>query len=135
MKTAVFPNSRVTNPMPELPEVETTVRASAPAAGGPHLYRSALLLAAPDRNPYPGELQQRLHGQQVEAITRRAKYLLFHLSAGDYLIIHLKMTGHLSVVAARTPADKHTHTLFLDWPTGKSCAFVTCENLAVFIWF
>lgn len=98
--------------MPELPEVETTVRALRQPLVGRTFTEVRCYWPRQIVTPTPAELQARLHGQRVEAITRRAKYLLFHLSGGDYLIIHLKMTGHLSVVAATTPADKHTHTVF-----------------------
>ncbi|MFO7538490.1 MAG: bifunctional DNA-formamidopyrimidine glycosylase/DNA-(apurinic or apyrimidinic site) lyase [Chloroflexota bacterium] len=98
--------------MPELPEVETSVRALRQPLVGRTFTEVRCYWPRQIVTPTPAELQQRLHGQRIEAITRRAKYLLFHLSAGDYLIIHLKMTGHLSVVAASTPADKHTHLIF-----------------------
>lgn len=98
--------------MPELPEVETTVRALRQPLVGRTFTEVRCYWPRQIVTPTPAELQARLHGQRVEAITRRAKYLLFHLSGSDYLIIHLKMTGHLSVVAADTPADKYAHTVF-----------------------
>lgn len=97
--------------MPELPEVETTVRALRQPLVGRTFTEVRCYWPRQIVTPSLTELQQRLHGQQVNAITRRAKYLLFHLSAGDTLIIHLKMTGHLSVVAQDSPADKHTHLI------------------------
>lgn len=99
--------------MPELPEVETTVRA---------LCRPLVSQVIVDvRNDWPShivtptlpEMQRRLRGRRVETIDRRGKYLLFSLSGGETLIIHLKMTGHLSVVPANTPPDKHDHTVFV----------------------
>jgi formamidopyrimidine-DNA glycosylase len=98
--------------MPELPEVETTVRALRQPLVGRTFTEVRCYWPRQIVTPTLDELQKRLHGQRVEAISRRAKYLLFHLSDGDYLIIHLKMTGHLSVVDGNTPADKHTHTIF-----------------------
>ncbi len=98
--------------MPELPEVETTVRALRQPLVGRTFTEVRCYWPRQIVKPSLAELQQRLHGQRVEAISRRAKYLLFHLSSGDYLIIHLKMTGHLSVVGANMPADKHVHTIF-----------------------
>jgi formamidopyrimidine-DNA glycosylase len=98
--------------MPELPEVETTVRAlRRPLVGR---------IITEVRNSWPrhivtpslSELQRRIHGCRVETIERRAKYLLFHLSGGETLIVHLKMSGHLSVVPGTTPPDKHVHTIF-----------------------
>ena len=98
--------------MPELPEVETTVRAlRRPLIG-------QVITAVHNRWPrhiaLPAlpEMQMRIANQRIEAITRRAKYLVFHLSEGENLVIHLKMTGHLFVTPAETPLDKHTHTVF-----------------------
>ena len=98
--------------MPELPEVETSVRALRQPLVGRTFTEVRCYWPRQIVTPSLPELQQRLHGQQVTAISRRAKYLLFHLSSGDYLIVHLKMTGHLSVVDGDTPADKHTHLIF-----------------------
>jgi formamidopyrimidine-DNA glycosylase len=46
------------------------------------------------------------------SIGRRGKFLVFSLSEDETLIIHLRMTGHLSVVSAGTSVDAHTHTIF-----------------------
>ncbi|MEW5985877.1 MAG: bifunctional DNA-formamidopyrimidine glycosylase/DNA-(apurinic or apyrimidinic site) lyase [Chloroflexota bacterium] len=98
--------------MPELPEVETTVRAlREPLVGR---------VITGVRNDWPRhiatptleELQARIGGRRIEAIDRRGKYLVFRLDADETLLIHLKMTGHLSVVPSGTPPDKHTHTIF-----------------------
>ena len=98
--------------MPELPEVETFVR----ALRRPLLGRT--IVAA--RNdwprhialPPPDELAARIAGRRIEAIDRRGKYLVFTLSDDANLIIHLKMTGHLSVAPADTPPDPYAHTVF-----------------------
>ena len=98
--------------MPELPEVETAVRA---------LRRPLIGQTFTEvRNYWPrhlvgldlSELQRRLHGRSVLAVNRRAKYLVFSLSDGETLIIHLKMSGHLAVVDATEPPDKYAHTVF-----------------------
>jgi len=98
--------------MPELPEVETTVR----ALRGPLLgqtitdvwndWPSAIV------TPTLDELRVRITGCTIQAINRRAKYLVFNLSDGENLIIHLKMSGHLAVVDADMPRHKHVHTVF-----------------------
>jgi formamidopyrimidine-DNA glycosylase len=51
-----------------------------------------------------------------------AKYLVFHLSGEETLIIHLKMTGHLFLTQADNPLDKHTHTVF-SLASGKELRF------------
>ena len=98
--------------MPELPEVETTVRAlRAPLLGrtftGVRNYWPRHIATSS-----PEELQERIVGQRIDVLDRRGKYLLFHLSGGDTLIIHLRMTGHLSVAEPQTPVPTHTHTIF-----------------------
>lgn len=98
--------------MPELPEVETTVRALRDPLVG-QTFRDV-------RNSWPrhvatpalGELRERIRGGRIDAIERRGKYLLFELDNGETLIVHLKMSGHLSVVAKEKDLDKHVHTIF-----------------------
>ena len=99
--------------MPELPEVETVVRALRPRLVG-HTIQDV-------RNQWPrhiarpdfSELRVRVQGLRVEALTRRAKYIVAQLSGGEHLLFHLKMTGHLAVVGADEPTNKHTHTVFV----------------------
>ncbi len=98
--------------MPELPEVETTVRAlRRPLLG--HTITGVWNdwprhIATPDLD----ELRWRVDGRSFTAINRRAKYLLFSLSSDETLIIHLKMSGHLAVVSQDAPPDKYVHTIF-----------------------
>jgi formamidopyrimidine-DNA glycosylase len=61
--------------------------------------------------PLPA-FEQRIAGQCFLSVERRAKYLVFNLSGPDTLLIHLKMSGHLAVVPAAEPSDKHVHTVF-----------------------
>ena len=91
--------------MPELPEVETTLRGIAPSL----LHRRIVTLDV--RNPrlrWPVDLPPEICGQHVVRLTRRAKYLLLHLDAGA-LILHLGMSGHLRIVSGNEPAGKHDH--------------------------
>ena len=60
---------------------------------------------------WPVELPDSIRDQRVNAVERRAKYLLVHLDTGG-LIVHLGMSGHLSVVSADTPPAKHDHVDF-----------------------
>ncbi len=97
--------------MPELPEVETVVR----GLRGPLVGRTftEVVVMWPNSIKTPiSELQQRLPGQQIEAITRRGKYLQFHLSGGNTLLIHLKMTGSLWVEPAGSLPHPHVRTIF-----------------------
>ena len=93
--------------MPELPEVETTRRGLAPHVEGRRV--EAVVLRRPDlRWPIPGEVSALLPGQRIEAVRRRAKYLLLDTRAGSALM-HLGMSGSLRVLPAATPATAHDH--------------------------
>ncbi|MGA1561709.1 MAG: bifunctional DNA-formamidopyrimidine glycosylase/DNA-(apurinic or apyrimidinic site) lyase [Gammaproteobacteria bacterium] len=93
--------------MPELPEVETTRRAIAPALEGQTIAR-LLVRERRMRWPIPTGLEQTLRKQPIRAVRRRAKYLLLETPKGTALI-HLGMSGHLRVLPKNTPAQKHDH--------------------------
>lgn len=99
--------------MPELPEVETTRRGLAPHLTGRLVQR--VLLRRPDlRWPIPAEVPGLLPGQRIDAVHRRAKYLLLGTDAGSALL-HLGMSGSLRLVPATTPVRAHDHVdLVLD---------------------
>ncbi len=99
--------------MPELPEVETVVRGlRTPLIG--ETFAGVLSDWPRHLNGIDlPELQARLYGRSIQSINRRGKYLVLSLDAGEYLIIHLKMSGQLSVSDGQEPADKHVHTTFL----------------------
>ncbi|MBP6788309.1 MAG: bifunctional DNA-formamidopyrimidine glycosylase/DNA-(apurinic or apyrimidinic site) lyase [Candidatus Promineofilum sp.] len=98
--------------MPELPEVETFVRALRRPLVGRTIVGATNDWPRHIVAPLPDELAARIAGRRIEAIDRRGKYLVFTLSDDENLIIHLKMTGHLSVVPADTPPDPYAHTVF-----------------------
>ena len=78
--------------MPELPEVETVRRGLEPAMDGAR-FAKIDVNRGDLRWPLPKDFTQRLQGQKVEGLGRRAKYLLADLSSGDVLIMHLGMSG------------------------------------------
>ncbi len=97
--------------MPELPEVETVVR----GLRGPLVGRTitkAIILWPKTLQTSVDDFAERLTGQTIEAITRRAKYLQFHLSNGDTLLIHLKMSGDLLVEPDDEPVHRHVRAIF-----------------------
>lgn len=80
--------------MPELPEVENLRLLLAPHLIGKKLFK--VDLKRKDlRFPLPKNFEERLQGTTILQITRRAKYLLFHLDSGQILVVHLGMTGRL----------------------------------------
>lgn len=113
--------------MPELPEVETVRRGLAPSLVGRRLVR--VETRRPDlRFPLPERFAARLEGARIDALDRRAKYLLAALDTGETLIAHLGMSGRFTVVPAETgvapagapgafyfatpPDPTHTHVVF-----------------------
>ncbi len=102
--------------MPELPEVETVVRDLYTAGLIGRTIRAITLRwhRTLDR-PSIEEARLRLVGESIVGLGRRGKYILIHLSNGETLIVHLRMTGQLDVQRADAPLDPHHHiTLTLD---------------------
>jgi formamidopyrimidine-DNA glycosylase len=94
--------------MPELPEVETTVRGLAPVMEGRRL--ASVEVRRPDlRRAFPVDLRQRLTGARVTRLSRRAKYGLIDTDRGDTLVFHLGMSGRWRI----DPEDIGAHDHFL----------------------
>jgi formamidopyrimidine-DNA glycosylase len=92
--------------MPELPEVETTVRGLAPILEGRRI--ASIELRRPDlRRPFPPDLRQRLTGARVTGLSRRAKYGLIDTDRGDTLVFHLGMSGHWRIDPKEIGAHDH----------------------------
>lgn len=82
--------------MPELPEVETVMRGLKPVLEGRRISGVALRRAGL-RFPFPEGFAERLSGQRVTGLWRRAKYILAGLESGEVLLVHLGMTGRFTV--------------------------------------
>src|SRR3954471_6843132 len=82
--------------MPELPEVETVRRGLAPVMEGAR-FVEVVANRGDLRWPLPKDFAQRLRGQTVSGLGRRAKYLLADLSSGEVLVMHLGMSGSFRV--------------------------------------
>jgi formamidopyrimidine-DNA glycosylase len=94
--------------MPELPEVETTVRGLARFLEGERIARVAV--NRPDlRRAFPPDLVQVLTGATVTGLGRRAKYGLIHTDRGRTMIFHLGMSGRWRIDPGAP--DKHDHLL------------------------
>lgn len=122
--------------MPELPEVEYVRRFLQPAMEGARIDQ-VILRRADLRLPFPADFAERLEGQIVRAVRRRAKYLLIELASGDSLLMHLGMSGWLRVLGMRSQRrvtyreygdresdilGKHDHVLF-EMSTGVTIVF------------
>jgi len=92
--------------MPELPEVETTVRGLARYLEGERIARIAL--NRPDlRRPFPPGLVQAMTGATVTSLGRRAKYGLIHTDREQTMIFHLGMSGRWRIEPETI--EKHDH--------------------------
>ena len=94
--------------MPELPEVETTVRGLARFLDGARITR-VTLNRADLRRPFPPELVQVLTGAQVTGLSRRAKYGLIHTDRDHTVVFHLGMSGTWRIDPAT--GDRHDHVV------------------------
>jgi len=106
--------------MPELPEVETTVRGLARFLEGARIER-VVLNRADLRRPFPPDLVQAMTGARVTGLSRRAKYGLIHTDRGDSLAFHLGMSGRWRIDPAEP--DRHDHLLM---ETGTN-RFALCD--------
>src|SRR5262245_158479 len=113
--------------MPELPEVETVVRDLRAGLvgrlfvtvrrGRKKLRVSGMLTPRPREH---GTLQV-LVGRSVEAVGRRGKWIIIEVPPGR-LLVHLGMTGQLTVVPGDRPVERHTH-LVIDLDDGRRLRF------------
>ncbi len=100
--------------MPELPEVETTVQGIKPYVEG-QVLKQVTVRQPRLRWPVPETLSDRLPGQKLHTVYRRAKYLVFKFDNG-FLLIHLGMSGHLRLLDTPQKAEKHDHVDFIFSP-------------------
>jgi formamidopyrimidine-DNA glycosylase len=92
--------------MPELPEVETTLRGIQA-----HLVRQRIVevVVREPRLRWPIESAvSKAEGQLCTHLGRRGKYLLIHLEHGG-LLVHLGMSGSLRILTDAQPPGKHDH--------------------------
>ncbi|MDH3377176.1 MAG: bifunctional DNA-formamidopyrimidine glycosylase/DNA-(apurinic or apyrimidinic site) lyase [Gammaproteobacteria bacterium] len=93
--------------MPELPEVETTLRGIAPHLNG-QTVAEVRVREHRLRWPVPRHLPVTLRGQTIIGLARRAKYLLLQFPTGT-VIIHLGMSGSMRIVDRAEPPAAHDH--------------------------
>ncbi len=94
--------------MPELPEVETVRRGLAPVMEGAVIARAEV--NRPDlRWPFPARMAERLTGRRVERLRRRSKYILADLDRDETLLIHLGMSGRMTVSGDPLGRFVHDH--------------------------
>jgi formamidopyrimidine-DNA glycosylase len=106
--------------LPELPEVETVVRDLRPRLKGRRI-RAVRAGERRLRHGWSSEWEARLVGRRITGVRRRGKWILFDLDDG-LLLLHLGMTGQLTVGAADRPVESHTHLTF-DLDNGQQLRF------------
>jgi formamidopyrimidine-DNA glycosylase len=117
--------------MPELPEVETTVRALGAALAG-HRIVALKVRNSRLRWPVPADLPRRLAGARVLAVRRRAKYLLIETEVGT-LLVHLGMSGRFCLAKPEEEAGKHDHVdLIAD--NGRILRYTDPRRFGAFLW-
>jgi formamidopyrimidine-DNA glycosylase len=104
--------------MPELPEVETTIRGLRPVLEGQRLAKVEPR-RGDLRRAIPADLRQRMTGATVTGLGRRAKYGLIDTDRGDTLIFHLGMSGRWRVDPQEI--GKHDH-LVIETEAGRRLA-------------
>ena len=97
--------------MPELPEVETTCRGISPHITGKRI-TDVIIRQAQLRWPIPKDLAEKLSGQIIKNVSRRAKYILLKTNSAETVIIHLGMSGNLRIVDRNQIPEKHDHVDF-----------------------
>ena len=108
--------------MPELPEVETVCRGLAVVLEGRRLIN--VLVRRPDlRRPFPPDFAARLLGRRIVRLSRRAKYMLWHLDDGWVVLAHLGMSGRMLIGPCDdAPPGKHDHVI-LETEDGHRVSF------------
>ncbi|MBS0481588.1 MAG: bifunctional DNA-formamidopyrimidine glycosylase/DNA-(apurinic or apyrimidinic site) lyase [Proteobacteria bacterium] len=107
--------------MPELPEVETTVRGLARVLDGERIARIETRRAGL-RRPFPPDLVQVLTGATVTGLGRRAKYGLIHVDRGQTMVFHLGMSGRWRIDPDEL--GRHDHLVL---ETGSGGRLALCD--------
>ena len=121
--------------MPELPEVETVLRGLEPVMVDQKI-RNAEIRRPDLRWPFPENMSERLTGVTILRLHRRSKYILCDLDSGETLLIHLGMSGRMTISHAGNESDdflgnfqykpstpaKHDHVI-LDMQAGVRISF------------
>jgi formamidopyrimidine-DNA glycosylase len=98
--------------VPELPEVETVRRTLASALVGRRIVEvTRIAWERTIAEPSPELFRELLQNRPVTAIDRRAKYLVIRLDRDEALVVHLRMTGRLTIEDGTAEPDGHTHVV------------------------
>ena len=98
--------------MPELPEVETIARSLNSLVAMRKIARAVLNRPRLAPGSTPDSFAGTLRDTTINFVHRRGKHILFDLSNGNTLIVHLRMSGRFSLLDAGVPDPKFTHAVF-----------------------
>ena len=119
--------------MPELPEVETIVRGLRSRVQKMEFSGVEVCLGKCIRGSKQS-LMQSIKRRKVLGIDRRGKNIIFRLSGGMFLFIHLGMSGRLRVVPANTPLERHTHVIFSFQNHSSQLRFIDPRQFGRLFW-
>jgi len=109
--------------MPELPEVQTIVNdLNGAKLIGITISGARVFWPRTVAEPSARLFCRRIKGQQFTEIGRRGKYLVFEVSDGHTMLLHLRMSGRLHLVSADIPRNKHEHVI-LSFDDGRQLRF------------
>src|SRR5438874_629911 len=97
--------------MPELPEVQTVVTTLTPRVIGRRV-RKVIHLRSDMVTPDGFDLAKAVTGRTIVRLERRGKRIVFEMDDANRFFIHLGMTGRLTVEAAKSEVQRHTHLIF-----------------------
>jgi formamidopyrimidine-DNA glycosylase len=109
--------------MPELPEVQTIVNDLITAGvKGATIAGAKVFWSRTIAEPSASEFCRRIKGKSISAIRRRGKFIVLEFINGENLLIHLRMSGRLHLVAKDLPREKHEHVI-LNFSDGNQLRF------------
>jgi formamidopyrimidine-DNA glycosylase len=117
--------------VPELPEVETSRRGIAPWVEQQEVC-GVIVRDRRLRWPVPVDIDNRLPGQRIRSVGRRAKYLLLDTAAGTAML-HLGMSGSVRIIDQDEPAGKHDH-VDIRFQSGKALRFRDPRRFGSLLW-
>ena len=98
--------------MPELPEVEVLRRSLLPHLVGDRIERVVVTNPALREPVDTAHLRKATRGREILGLRRRSKYLLIDLEEGWTVVVHLGMSGQLTLVPGDAPPELHEHVAF-----------------------
>ena len=119
--------------MPELPEVETIKRIIEPQIIGQKIAGVDIRNGQVIAHLASEQFVEFLEGRTFTSMSRRGKFLSFHLDNDDELVLHLRMTGQLFVTPEDYPLEKHTHVI-IHLEDGRQIRYIDVRRFGRF-WY